>query len=161
MSKTNIRRAEPRDIPKLLELELSGFLAAWSFETIKQEVNNQDRSHYLVADIEEEIVAYAGLWVIFDEGHITRIVVDPKCRRQGIGRKLTKALMEIGAKNACKSFTLEVRSSNIQARKLYEGLGFEEVGLRRGYYESEGEDAVIMWHHPPDYIREGALNEKG
>jgi ribosomal-protein-alanine N-acetyltransferase len=113
-----------------------------------------------VAEFSGQVVGYAGLWVIFDEGHITRIVVDPKFRRKGIGKSLVIALMEIGRKRGCKSFTLEVRSSNIEARNLYGGLGFEEVGLRRGYYEIEGEDAVIMWHNPPEYIIEGDFNER-
>lgn len=160
MFNLTIREAEPGDILRLIEVELAGFVTPWGLETLKQEVGNQDRTHYVVAEIEQQIVGYAGLWVIFDEGHITRIVVDPKFRGQGIGRRLATTLMELGNLSGCERFTLEVRSSNIQARNLYKALGFEEVGLRRGYYEAEGEDAVIMWHHPPEYVLEGGFNER-
>ena len=155
-----IRVAEAGDILKLMEIELSGFVSPWSLETLRQELENHDRTHYVVADIQGEVVGYAGLWVIIDEGHITRIAVDPKFRRQGIGQDLVKTLMEVGANSGCQSFTLEVRASNIEARKLYKNLGFEEVGFRRGYYETEDQDAVIMWYHPPEYILEGAQNER-
>ena len=155
-----IRVAEAGDILKLMEIELSGFVSPWSLETLRQELENHDRTHYVVADIQGEVVGYAGLWVIIDEGHITRIAVDPKFRRQGIGQDLVKTLMEVGANSGCQSFTLEVMASNIGARKLYKDLGFEEVGFRPGYYEMEDQDAVIMWYHPPEYIREGAKNER-
>ena len=160
MSKAAIRVAEAKDILKLMEIELSGFVSPWSLETLQQELGNHDRTHYVVADIQGEVVGYAGLWVILDEGHITRIAVAPKFRRQGIGQDLVKTLMEVGANSGCQSFTLEVRASNIGARKLYKNLGFEEVGFRPGYYEMEDQDAVIMWYHPPEYILEGAQNER-
>lgn len=160
MSKSIIRIVEPDDILRLMEVELEGFVTPWSFEALQEEVRNHDRAHYLVAEFDEQVVGYAGLWIIFDEGHITRIVVDPKFRRKGIGKSLVKALMKTGTEKGCDSFTLEVSVSNIEARNLYGDLGFEEVGLRKGYYESEEEDAVIMWHNPPEYIREGNFNER-
>jgi ribosomal-protein-alanine N-acetyltransferase len=156
MCKLTIRAAQPKDLLRLIEVELAGFVTPWGIETLQQEVGNQDRTHYVVAEYENQIVGYAGLWVIFDEGHITRIAVDPKFRRHGIGRDLAKALMEAGGLSGCMSFTLEVRASNTEALNLYKSLGFEEVGVRPGYYEMEGEDAVIMWYHPPEYVREGA-----
>ncbi|MDX9888365.1 MAG: ribosomal protein S18-alanine N-acetyltransferase [Anaerovoracaceae bacterium] len=160
MCKAAIRAAEAGDIHELMKIELWGFEKPWSLETLQQELGNHDRTHYVVADIQGQVIGYAGLWIILDEGHITRIAVDPKFRRRGIGGDLVKALMEAGANSGCQSFTLEVMASNIGARKLYKDLGFEEVGFRPGYYEMEEQDAVIMWYHPPEYIREGAQNER-
>lgn len=160
MCKLTIRGAEVKDIRRLREVEEAGFIVPWGEETLRQEIINQDRTSYLVAEIENEIVGYAGLWVIFDEGHITRVAVDPKFRRRGIGQALVKALMENGSSCGCNSFTLEVRNSNKEARYLYKSLDFEEIGLRPGYYELEEEDAVIMWYNPPEYIVKGVLNER-
>lgn len=159
MYKLRIRTAELRDLLRMREVELLGFVAPWGEEILRQEVVNKDRTHYVVAEFENRIVGYAGLWVILDEGHITRVAVDPEFRRRGIGRDLVRALMEEGFNSGCESFTLEVRSSNLEAINLYNSLDFHEIGVRPGYYEMEGEDAVIMWYHPPEYIVEGKLNE--
>lgn len=153
MYNITVRSAEPKDIIRLREVEIQGFMSPWGEEALSQEIRNQNRTCYLVGEISGQIVAYAGLWVIFDEGHITRIVVDPKFRRQGIARELVKALMEKGSSLGCERFTLEVRSSNKEAIGLYSDIGFEQVGIRSGYYEEEEEDALIMWYNPPEYIR--------
>lgn len=160
MFKGIIRAAEPKDLIRLKEMESDGFVAPWSEEALRQEIVNHDRTHYVVAEIEGHLVGYGGLWVILDEGHITRVVVDPKFRRLGIGSSLVKTLMEEGSCCGCESFTLEVRASNKEALNLYKAMGFETAGLRKGYYEMEGEDGVIMWYNPPEYIVEGILNER-
>lgn len=160
MCKLIIRLAEPKDLIRLRDVELTTFRCPWSQETLNQEVFCNERAHYVVAELENQIVGYAGLWVIFDEGHITRVAVDPGFRRQGIGRSLVKALMEEGSLNGCTSFTLEVRAHNQKAINLYQSMEFHEVGVRPGYYDVEGEDGVIMWYHPPEYIVERILDER-
>lgn len=159
MCKAVIRTAQPEDIIGLREVELAGFIDPWGEETIRQELANKDRTHYVVAEVENQIIGYAGLWVIFDEGHITRVAVYSGFRRRGIGRDMVKALMDKAYSLGCKSFTLEVRASNMEAMDLYKSMGFEVFGARPGYYEVEGEAAVIMWYNPPEYIVEGTLNE--
>jgi ribosomal-protein-alanine N-acetyltransferase len=160
MSNVTIRRAEPQDVIKLRELELSGFTSPWGEETIRQELDNNGRTCYVVAQADNQIIGYAGLWVIFDEGHITRVVVEPNYRRLGVGKNLVENLMAEAYACGCGRFTLEVRSTNLAAFYLYKALGFKRIGVRPGYYEEEGEDAVIMWFNPPEYILEGNLNER-
>ncbi|MDR2610639.1 MAG: ribosomal protein S18-alanine N-acetyltransferase [Clostridiales Family XIII bacterium] len=91
------------------------------------------------------LVGYAGLWVVLDEGHITNVAVDPDYRRQGIAAMLLLKLLEAAREKGAKRFTLEVKRSNAAAIALYERFGFRAAGSRKGYYEEDGEDAVIMW----------------
>ena len=69
----------------------------------------------------------------------------PEYRRMHIASAILSVLMEVGGKNGISRYTLEVRSGNEPAKALYRGIGFEEAGIRKGYYEDNGEDAVIMW----------------
>lgn len=101
----------------------------------------------MVVEIDGEIIAYAGLWKIFDEGHITNIAVKDSYRNKGVGKGLMSSLLTNTAKIGIDSFTLEVRRSNIGAIKLYESLGFEVAGIRKNFYDKPNEDALIMWKH--------------
>ena len=85
------------------------------------------------------------LWSILDEAHITLLVVHPDYQRQGLGRTLLVALLQVAQKRGLARATLEVRTSNQAARSLYQQLGFEVAGHRRGYYTDTGEDALILW----------------
>ena len=85
------------------------------------------------------------MWIIAGEGNITNIAVDADFKRVGIGYNLLSALFDICKKENCPDITLEVRVSNIAAQKLYEKAGFINEGIRKKYYEDNGEDAMIMW----------------
>ena len=104
----------------------------------------------MVAQIEEDVVGYAGLWKIGDEGHITNVAVAPEQRRKSIGDMLVGALIEVTEEEGITSHTLEVRKSNIGAIRLYEKHGFKVEGERKAYYEDNGEDALIMWRKTED-----------
>ncbi|HUT97316.1 MAG TPA: ribosomal protein S18-alanine N-acetyltransferase [Dehalococcoidales bacterium] len=90
------------------------------------------------------IMGFVGLWLLVDEAHITNIAVREKHRRQGIGESLLIAIIELAIELRAKLVTLEVRASNAEAQKLYAKYGFVRVGLRRGYYTDNREDAVLM-----------------
>lgn len=92
-----------------------------------------------------QVCGYVGVWKILDEGHITNVAVAPDYRRMHIGRAMLEALIEVTGQAGIERYTLEVRASNEPAIRLYEGLGFKSEGIRPGYYEDNGEDAVIMW----------------
>jgi len=97
------------------------------------------------ADKETEcIVGFGGLWIIADEAHVTAIAVREKYRRRTIGALLMVALTDLAVRLKARSLTLEVRASNEIAQNLYKKFGFKEVGLRRGYYTDNREDAVLM-----------------
>jgi len=93
---------------------------------------------------EQHIVGFAGFWIMADEAHITTIASRKAYRRHGIGELLLLSIIDRAAKLRARIVTLEVRASNIVAQSLYYKYGFNQVGLRRGYYMDNKEDAIIM-----------------
>ena len=114
-------------------------------------------AHYLVARVDDAIAAYGGMWLMVDEAHITTFAVDPAWRRQGIGERLLLAFLDIAIERDAHEATLEVRLSNLAARRLYEKYGFRPVGLRPNYYSDDREDALIMTTEP---LAERAMLER-
>jgi len=94
---------------------------------------------------ESSIVGLACLWAILEEAHITLLLVDLPYRSQGFGQMLLYALLRLAGQRGLEWATLEVRLSNQTAIALYQKFGFERVGQRRGYYQDNGEDALILW----------------
>lgn len=141
-----IRKMCSKDIDKVLEVEKCSFTIPWSKAMFRQELQNTSRL-YLVAEISNAIVAYAGLWIIIDEGHIMNIAVDPSYRGLKIGKGLMQEILDIARKKQLKGLTLEVRAGNTQAISLYKSFGFEVEGRRKAYYSDNQEDALIMWRH--------------
>jgi ribosomal-protein-alanine N-acetyltransferase len=90
------------------------------------------------------IVGFANLWVITDEAHITNIAVRGSYQRQGIGELLLLASIDKAREQKANAITLEVRASNTAAQRLYQKYGFNQVGLRHGYYLDNKEDAILM-----------------
>jgi ribosomal-protein-alanine N-acetyltransferase len=91
-----------------------------------------------------DIVGYCGMYTTPGEGEIVNVAVHPAFRRRGIARRLLKRLLEEGRDAQVERFILEVRRSNENAVALYEGLGFQTLGIRPGFYEHPREDALIM-----------------
>jgi [ribosomal protein S18]-alanine N-acetyltransferase len=150
MSDIRIRVATAEDVDAMTELDATCFSAPWSRASFEAELTTNNLAWYLVA---EElvpggvglIIGYAGLWAIEDEGHITNVAVHPDYRRMHLGFILVEMLIAQTRKEGLKRFTLEVRPSNQAAISLYEQFGFVSAGLRKGYYEDNNEDAMIMW----------------
>ncbi len=90
------------------------------------------------------ILGFAGFWVMADEAHITNIAVREIHRRRGIGELLLMSMIDLATGLNASKLTLEVRASNIAAQSLYYKYGFSQVGLRRGYYTDNKEDAILM-----------------
>jgi ribosomal-protein-alanine N-acetyltransferase len=104
---------------------------------------NRPGTEYPLAD-RHYIVGFASLWVIADEAHVTNIAVREPYRRLGIGELMLLAAIDKAREYQAKTVTLEVRVSNTAAQLLYQKYGFKQVGLRRGYYLDNKEDAVLM-----------------
>lgn len=128
-------------------VENLSFTIPWSKEAFIDEITKNQFANYLVAVEDGVVIGYAGMWKIFDEGHITNIAVHPEFRKYGIGSKLVTELLNLSREQGIISLTLEVRKSNLAARALYEKYSFEEAGVRKKYYTDNGEDAIIMWRH--------------
>jgi ribosomal-protein-alanine N-acetyltransferase len=97
------------------------------------------------------------MWLMVDEGHIITFAVHPAWRRQHIGGRLLLAFLDLATDRGAHEATLEVRLSNLPARRLYERFGFRPVGLRPRYYSDNGEDALIMTTDP---LAEPAMRER-
>lgn len=138
-----IRRMESRDIDNVVEIEHLSFPVPWSRDSFVQELRNP-LALYVVVEEGPEIQAYIGVWIIFDEGHITNVAVHPRARGRAIGEMLMEKIIEILTLQGLVWLTLEVRPSNSIALNLYQRLGFIQVGVRKGYYSDNGEDAIIM-----------------
>jgi [ribosomal protein S18]-alanine N-acetyltransferase len=116
----------------------------WPDDAYRNEVATNRLASYVVARAGDEVVGFAGLWVMVDEAHITTFAVDPRWRRRGVGQWLLLRLLELANDRRAREATLEVRLSNMPARRLYEKYGFRPVGIRPRYYSDSGEDALIM-----------------
>ena len=122
------------------ELERMCFSAPWNEAMLEEELYN-DTASFIVAEGEDgQVLGYAGLHVILDEGYIDNVAVRPTCRRQGIADRLLDVFCRFGQANLA-FLTLEVRPSNTAAVALYEKHGFREAGRRKDYYENPKEDA--------------------
>ena len=139
-----IRRMQSADLPRVVEIERACFGERWTLASFQNELSNSASTYFVAVD-GDEIVGYAGYWLILEESHVTTIGVDPRHQRKGYGDLLMLELIEHAAKAGAKWITLEVRLSNIGAQKMYEKFGFTSLGRRKGYYQDNNEDALIMW----------------
>ncbi len=133
------------DLPVVAEMEKICFRSPWSERMLRGELKNR-LAHYHVIEQGGKLIAYAGMWVLFEEAHITNVAVLPDYRRQGLGRRIMLESMKAAAALNATQMTLEVRESNLGAQALYEGLGFVSAGRRKKYYSDTGEDALILWN---------------
>jgi len=140
-----IRPMESRDLVAVWEIEKLCFKIPWAKNAFLIEISENRCAKYFVAHINEQIIGYGGMWLMIDEAHITNIAVHPSFRKRGVGLAILKALADEALRNDADKMTLEVRVSNHKALKLYEGMGFVGVGVRKRYYSDNDEDALIMW----------------
>lgn len=141
-----IRRMEEKDIEQVKQLEKQCFSVPWSENILKDGLNSRFDT-YLVWEKDEIVTGYCALRVLADEGEIQRIAVLPSWRGYGIGKSLMEAMIQTSREKGAVQMSLEVRESNIGARKLYEKYGFMQEAVRRNYYENPVENACIMWKH--------------
>ncbi|WP_123053318.1 ribosomal protein S18-alanine N-acetyltransferase [Clostridium sp. JN-1] len=132
-------------IESVLVIDFLSFPTPWSRKSFEIELESNSFSRYIVAKKDGIIIGYAGMWIILDESHITNIAVHPDYRGISAGSALLESLIELSKSESVNSMTLEVRKSNLIAQKLYHKYGFIEEGLRKGYYQDNKEDAIIMW----------------
>jgi ribosomal-protein-alanine N-acetyltransferase len=138
------------DLPAVHAIEQASFAAPWPPHAYRSELESNRLAHYLVARAGDAVAAYGGMWLMVDEAHITTFAVHPAWRRQRIGERLLLAFLDIATDLGAHEATLEVRLSNLGARRLYEKFGFRPVGLRPRYYSDDHEDALIMTTLPLD-----------
>lgn len=144
MDEITLRRMTAADIDAVHAIESAAFSMPWSRQAFEHELAQNACARYLVAVRQGEVIGFAGVWVVLDEGHITNIAVRGDMRGRGVGRCLTRGLMQYAANLGVSYMTLEVRRGNHIAQALYLSLGFVQVGVRPRYYEDNGEDALFL-----------------
>ena len=143
-----IRPMTVDDLASVQLIERASFTTPWPPQAYRQELESNRLASYLVGLIGGEVVAYGGIWLMVDEAHVTTFAVHPRYRRRRIGERLLLSLLDLSVDRHAREATLEVRLSNLAARRLYEKYGFRPVGIRPRYYSDNGEDALIMTTEP-------------
>ena len=140
-----LRALGSHDLDALEVIERQSYPSPWSRSMFSAELGKPGAfalGAYLDTD---ELVGFAIASRYVDAWHVMNIAVAPAFRRRGIAQALLERLFEVTDSDQRRGYTLEVRVSNTEAIRLYERLGFEARGIRRGYYTDNREDAVIMW----------------
>lgn len=138
------------DLDGVLSVEAESFTNPWTREMYAWELQNRSVCHvYVVRTPDCPVAGFCAFWLVFDEIHINNVAVRPQFRGRGIGTALMQHVLSEGARLGARRATLEVRSSNADARRLYERLGFYVAATRRNYYTNPVEDALILWRDGP------------
>ena len=153
-SRVDFRRLELRDLNEIETIERASYPTPWSRSMFAGEVAKPSSICLGAFDAESDVLlGYLIISRYVDAWHVMNVAVEPEHRRRGIATALLDRLFELTAADGRRGYTLEVRVSNTQAIALYERLGFEPRGIRRGYYTDNREDALVMWKNP---VREPA-----
>ena len=129
-------------IAQIFEIEKATFSLPWSMDALYSQTDT-DRNIFLAATENGEVLGYVGLMFVLDEGYISNVAVSEKHRRRHVADMLITSLEERARSKGLAFMSLEVRASNASARALYQKHGYEDVGVRKNYYEKTCEDAVI------------------
>lgn len=143
-----IREMQIDDLEQVMVIEKENFSVPWT-EVGFFSFLIRDDTLFLVAEEGEQILGYCGVVTVLDEGDITNVAVMKNRRNQGIGGMLVDTLIHRTEEAGVTRLFLEVRAGNESAIHLYSKLGFEESGLRKNYYESPTEDALVMKRERP------------
>ncbi len=151
MTTIELRRLALTDLRAIEEIERRSYPTPWSRSMFAGELAKPSSIALGAFEADGEDGRLCGYLVVsryVDAWHVMNVAVDPPHRGRGIATMLLERLFELTADDAHRGYTLEVRVSNDTAIRLYERLGFEARGIRRGYYTDNREDAVIMWKDP-------------
>jgi len=140
-----LRRLDARELDTVEAIERASYPTPWSRSMFAAELRKPGSIAIGAFLAEGELVGYAFVSRYVDAWHVMNVAVSPGFRRRGIATTLLERLFEVTEADPRRGYTLEVRVSNTDAIRLYERLGFESRGIRRGYYTDNREDALIMW----------------
>lgn len=141
-----LRTMTSADLAAVLRMEHALFGdEAWSRQMLEGELAEQPRSrYYLVAEDDGVITGYAGLLAAGTQADVLTLAVAEDRWSRGTGSALLEALLAEAARRGCTEVFLEVRADNARAQRLYRRFGFIQIGIRRGYYQPSGADALVM-----------------
>ena len=139
----SLRPMTPSDVPEVARIETAAFSTPWSEETFRS-LLGRSGAELWVAEWGDQLAAYAILWKVLDEGELANIAVRRDLQGRGIGSGLLSRMLEVAKDSGVRSLYLEVRESNGLAREMYARRGFQEIGVRKGYYDGPREDARVL-----------------
>ncbi len=139
-----------RHLARVMEIERQVYQNPWSRGVFESELSQGPTRMYVIASKGRDMVGYCGTLYVLDEAHVTNIAVHPEWQNMGIGTRLLCEVVWRAWKRDIRAITLEVRVSNLTAQRLYGKFGFQPVGVRKGYYQENNEDALIMWAYDID-----------
>ncbi|WP_210507357.1 ribosomal protein S18-alanine N-acetyltransferase [Naasia sp. SYSU D00057] len=142
-----LRPATIADLEAIMAIERATFPRdAWSAQTMSREIGDPHAAYLVAVSDEESIDGYAGLLspIGAEDADIQTVAVAEQARRRGLGRALVTALLAEAERRGAQRVFLEVRADNPSAQELYRSLGFEQISVRRGYYQPDGVDALVM-----------------
>jgi ribosomal-protein-alanine N-acetyltransferase len=148
VTELEIRPLTYADLPQVIAIERRAFPTPWSLAMFVLELSKPS-GICLAALLDQRLVGYLVCSRYDTVWHLMNIAVDDRLRRQGIATSMLERLFELGDKPS-EQYTLEVRTSNQGAIRLYERFGFRVAGRRRAYYHDNREDALIMWRTVPE-----------
>lgn len=140
-----IARVGPEAIGALMAIDAESFLRPWTKSMYEAAFDNAVTRVHVLGPPGEPPVAYCSAWLLPGELHINNLAVIPAWRRQGLARRLLRAVLAAAEAEGAARATLEVRRSNLPALRLYEGLGFTAAAVRPDYYLEPVEDALVLW----------------
>lgn len=154
-----IREMTLEDITQAVAIEQVCFSLPWSEKSFQDSITREDTLFLVCEELEEfseeenfdsgftrknKITGYIGMYISFDEANITNVAVLPECRKKGYGNALVTAAKQKAVEKQVERIFLEVRVSNVPAISLYQKMGFENLGIRKNFYDHPKEDANIM-----------------
>jgi ribosomal-protein-alanine N-acetyltransferase len=140
----SVRRADLDDLDPIMAIEEASFAAPWPRDAMADEIAKHEWSTVLVAEADGGIVGFAVAWSVADERHLQNIATAPACRGRGVGDALLRHVVDEAKGGGAQFVILEVRASNEAAKRLYAAYDFRPIGIRQGYYQDNGEDAIVM-----------------
>ena len=146
--KVQLRRLDAADLDLVEAIERESYRTPWSRSMFDAELRKPSSLALGAFTVDDVLVGYAFVSRYVDAWHVMNVAVADSFRRRGIASALLGRLFEVTESDSRRGYTLEVRVSNAGAIRLYEQLGFEQRGIRRGYYTDNREDALIMWREP-------------
>jgi ribosomal-protein-alanine N-acetyltransferase len=139
-----VRDAVPGDIQDILDIEASSFEFPWSERMFMNQLRLRSIAAVLVAHSGNAVTGYSVVWFEGEDSHILNIAVSPEYRRRGVAGKLVDEIIRRSRERECVRLYLEVRASNLKARDFYVDKGFRIRGIIEGYYQENGEDALLL-----------------
>lgn len=139
-----IRNMTIEDIPAIVEIEKECFSLPWSEKSFAESIVREDTIFLVCEETDGTLMGYIGMYVSFGEASITNVAVASQFRKKGCGKQLVIAAKTAAKEAGAEAILLEVRVSNEPAISLYKKQGFENLGIRKKFYEHPVEDAIIM-----------------